>query len=75
MSTTLLPLALAYEGDLTGSAKLVLIYLCDLSNDGRGNYAWPSHQSLYNSPIVFTLALAPKLIKIIVSDKMISLKI
>ena len=54
MSTTLLPLALAYEGDLTGSAKLVLIYLCDLSNDGRGNYAWPSHQSLYNSPIVFT---------------------
>ena len=44
MSKTLLPLALDYEGDLTGSEKLVLIILCNLSNDGKGNYAWPSHQ-------------------------------
>ena len=44
MSTTLLLAALQYEGDLTGSEKLVLIILCDRSNDGKGNYAWPSHQ-------------------------------
>ena len=44
MSTTLLPLALNYEGDLSGSEKLVLIILCNLSNDGKGNYAWPSHK-------------------------------
>jgi len=44
MSTTLLLAALDYEGDLTGSEKLVLIILCDRSNDGKGNYAWPSHQ-------------------------------
>lgn len=44
MSTTLLLAALDYEGDLTGSEKLVLIILCNLSNDGKGNYAWPSHK-------------------------------
>mgnify|MGYP000848368678 CR=1 FL=1 len=44
MSKILLPLALDYEGDLTGSEKLVLIILCNLSNDGKGNYAWPSHK-------------------------------
>ena len=44
MSTTLLLAALQYEGDLSGSEKLVLIILCDRSNDGKGNYAWPSHQ-------------------------------
>ena len=44
MSNTLLPLAFEYEGDLTASEKLVLLYLCKLSNDGKGNYAWPSHK-------------------------------
>jgi len=44
MSTTLLLAALDYEGDLIGSEKLVLIILCNRSNDGKGNYAWPSHQ-------------------------------
>ena len=44
MSNTLLPLALDYEGDLIGSEKLVLIILCNLSNDDKGNYAWPSHK-------------------------------
>ena len=44
MSTTLLLAALDYEGDLTGSEKLVLIILCNLSNDDKGNYAWPSHK-------------------------------
>ncbi len=43
MSNRLLPLAFEYEGDLTASEKLVLLYLCNLSNDGKGNYAWPSH--------------------------------
>ena len=44
MSNNLLPLAFEYEGDLTASEKLVLLYLCNLSNDGKGNYAWPSHK-------------------------------
>jgi DNA-binding transcriptional regulator YhcF (GntR family) len=44
MSTTLLLAALDYEGDLTGSEKLVLIILCNLSNDNKGNCAWPSHK-------------------------------
>jgi len=44
MSTTLLLAALDYEGDLIGSEKLVLIILCNLSNDDKGNYAWPSHK-------------------------------
>ena len=44
MSTTLLLAALDYEGDLIGSEKLVLIILCNLSNDCKGNYAWPSHK-------------------------------
>ena len=44
MSTNLLLAALDYEGDLIGSEKLVLIILCNLSNDGKGNYAWPSHK-------------------------------
>ena len=44
MSNILLPLALNNEGDLSGSEKLVLIYLCNLSNDAKGNYAWPSYQ-------------------------------
>ena len=44
MSTNLLLAALDYEGDLIGSEKLVLIILCNRSNDGKGNYAWPSHQ-------------------------------
>ena len=46
MSNILLPLALNHEGDLSGSEKLVLIYLCNLSNDAKGNYAWPSYQYL-----------------------------
>ena len=29
---------------MSGSEKLVLIYLCNLSNDAKGNYAWPSYQ-------------------------------
>ena len=44
MSNILLPLALNHEGDLSGSEKLVLIQLCNLSNDAKGNYAWPSYQ-------------------------------
>ena len=44
MSNIFLPLALNYEGNLSGSEKLVLIILCNLSNDSKGNYAWPSHQ-------------------------------
>lgn len=44
MSNNFLPLAFKYEGDLTASEKLVLLYLCNLSNDGKGNYAWPSHK-------------------------------
>ena len=44
MSNILLPLALNHEGDLSGSEKLVLIYLCNLSNDTKGNYAWPSYK-------------------------------
>ena len=44
MSNILQPLALIHEGELSGSEKLVLIYLCNLSNDAKGNYAWPSHQ-------------------------------
>ena len=39
MSKDLLLLALDYEGKLTGSEKLVLLYLCNLSNDDRGKYA------------------------------------
>ena len=46
MSNILLPLALNHEGELSGSEKLVLIYLCNLSNDAKGNYAWPSYQYL-----------------------------
>ena len=46
MFNILLPLALNHEGDLSGSEKLVLIYLCNLSNDAKGNYAWPSYQYL-----------------------------
>ena len=46
MSNILLPLALNHEGDFSGSEKLVLIYLCNLSNDAKGNYAWPSYQYL-----------------------------
>ena len=46
MSKDLLLLALDYEGKLTGSEKLVLLYLCNLSNDDRGKYAWPSHRYL-----------------------------
>jgi hypothetical protein len=46
MSIVLLPLAFEYEGDLKGNEKLVLLYLCNLSNDGKGNYAWPSHKYL-----------------------------
>ena len=44
MSNILLPLALNHEGNLSGSEKLVLIYLCNLSNEAKGNYAWPSYQ-------------------------------
>ena len=44
MSNILLPIALNHEGNLSGSEKLVLILLCNLSNDAKGNYAWPSYQ-------------------------------
>ena len=44
MSNIFLPLALNHEGNLSGSEKLVLIILCNLSNDNKGNYAWPSYQ-------------------------------
>ena len=46
MSNIFLPLALNHEGNLSGSEKLVLIILCNLSNDAKGNYAWPSYQYL-----------------------------
>ena len=46
MSNNLLPLVFEYEVDLTACEKLVLLYLCNLSNDGKRNYAWPSHKYL-----------------------------
>ena len=46
MSNVLLLIALNYEVDLSSSERLVLTYLCNLSNDSKGNYAWPSYQYL-----------------------------
>ena len=46
MSNILLLLVSNHKGNLLGSEMLVLIFSWNLSNDSKGNYAWPSYQYL-----------------------------